>query len=172
MPKSISVVPNHKQTFYRYLDTNGNGTGTKNANLEFASPDIFYIQPPSGTIYYLNRMIISVGDTTGMTSSKYGNLAELGTGITFKVVDDSGTILDLTDGIPVDTNASYGALCYDVDVKTWGSGNELLVTRWTFAKAGNPLKLRGSKNERLEVDLSDDMSALLSQYFLVQGWVD
>ena len=174
MPSTVSILSPHKQSLYRYLDSNGDGSGTKNANLDFnASPDIFYIQPPSGTIYYLNRMIVCVEDTATMQAQEYGNLgAALSNGITFKLVNDSGTILDFLDGIPIKTNSAYGALCYDVDLKSWGAGNELLVSRWTFAKAGYPIRLDGSKNERLEANFSDDLDGLLGHYFLVQGWSD
>lgn len=174
MPATVSILSPYKQSLYRYLDSNGDGSGTKNANLDFnAAPDIFYIQPPSINVFYLNRMIVSIGDTAAMQAQEYGNLgAALSNGITIKLVDDSGTILDVCGGIPVATNADWGRMCFDVDVKTWGAGNELLVSRWTFAKAGYPIRLDGSKNERLEVSFSDDLDGLLTHYFLVQGWVD
>ena len=174
MPTSVNIVSPYKESIYRYLDSNGDGTGSNNANLDFgSSPDVFYIQPAENQIFYLNRMIVSVGDGAGMQAEEYGNLGSaLTNGITVCVVDDGGIALQLCGGIPVKTNAGWGRICFDVELKTWGAGDELLVVRWTFAKAGYPIRLIGSKNERLEVSFSDNMTGLLSHYYLVEGWVD
>jgi hypothetical protein len=160
--------------FSRFADTNGNGTGTKNANGDYSSSaEVFYLQPPAGVAYRVHRMIVSLEDTTGMTAQEYGNLAAaLGNGVEIMVKDDSGTVADLTDGIPVKTNAQWGRMCYDVDVKTWGQGDELLVARWTFAKSGAAIVLNGNHNGRIEVLLNDDLRGLISHYFLVQGNIE
>ena len=158
----------------RYLDTAGDGSGTKNANGNYsAAEEVFYIQPPASTIYRIARMIVSAEDASTMQAQEYGNLgAALGTGIEVRVQNDSGTVIDLTDSATVQTNAHWGRLCYDADVKSWGAGNELLVVRWTFAKSGVPLRLDGDANERLEVVLNDDLRGLISHYFLVQGYTE
>lgn len=157
--------------FSRYLDTNGIGTGTKNANGDYSTvSDIFYIQPPAGTQYEINRMIVEIEDTAGFQAEEYGNLgAALTNGITVREQNGDGTVIDLTDGIPIKTNAGWGALCYDVDLKTWGAGDEVLLVRWTFATAGNPLFLNGDSLDRLEVILNDNFTGLVEHYFLVQG---
>jgi hypothetical protein len=153
----------------RYLDTVGDGSGTKNANGDYSeSEEIFFITPSAGSTYDIARMIVSVYDTTGMQAQEYGNLATaLDPGIVVRVSNSEGVINDLTDGVPITTNSGWGALCYDVDVKSWGSGNELLVVRWTFAKSGVDIHL--SLNEKLEVVLNDDFQGLLSHQFMVQG---
>lgn len=153
---------------FRYLDTNGDGSGTKNANGDYSSvADEFYCQPDMSV--YINRLIISIEDTSGMQAQEYGNLgSELTNGWELKVTDASGSVkLDLTDGIAVKTNAQIGRNCYDVDVKTWGAGDELLVARWTFGASGAPLYL--SANDKLSVTFNDDLSGLISHYFLIQG---
>jgi len=153
----------------RYLDTVGDGSGTKNANGDYSgAEEIFFIAPPAGSTYDIARLIISAYDTTGMQAQEYGNLATaLDPGIVVRVSNGDGVINDLTDGVPIKTNAEWGALCYDVDVKSWGSGNELLVVRWTFAKSGIDVHLGSS--EKLEVVLNDDFEGLLSHRFMVQG---
>ena len=160
--------------FSRFADTNGDGTGTKNANGDYSSAaDIFYIRPPAATVYRVHRMLISYEDTSGMIAAEYGNLAAaLTNGITIRVQDDDGTISDMTDGVPVKTNAEWGRMCFDADVKTWGSGNELFVARWTFAKSGAAVVLDGGLNQRLEVVLNDDLRGLISHYFLLQGNIE
>ncbi len=106
-----------------------------------------------------------------MQAEEYGNLgAALTNGITVRLQDSGGTVLDLTDGLPVKTNAGWGQLCYDVDLKSWGAGNELLLVRWTFERAGQPLRLEGEDSGRLEVVLNDDFTGLLAHTFQVQGY--
>ena len=58
----------------RFLDTNGNGTGTKNANGNYSgAAEIFYIQPPAGSRYQINRLIVEVEDAAGMIATEYGS---------------------------------------------------------------------------------------------------
>ena len=156
----------------RYLDTNGNGTGTTNANGDYSTvSDIFYIQPAAGEVFRISRMIVTVEDTAGMAAADYGNITgNLTNGITVREQNDSGTITDLTGGIPVKSNAQWARLCYDANVLTWGNGNEFLTVRWTFARTGQEMRLDGDENERLEVVLNDDFTGLVTHYFLVQGY--
>lgn len=163
-----------KTIFSRYLDANGNGTGNKDFSADYSSAaEIAYIQPGASEVFRVARMIVGIEDTSGFSAAEYGNLGGgLTNGVTVRKQSDGGTLIDLTDGLPVKTNASWGMLCYDVDLKTWGVGDELLVVRWTFAKAGQYLRLDGSNNERLEVVLNDDFSGLVAHTFMVQGYVE
>jgi hypothetical protein len=163
----------------RFLDTNGDGTGTKNANADYSGTggDIFYIQPPAGTVYRLYRMIVHYEDTQGMTATEYGNLGSaLGVGIIVRVQDGSGTISNLTDGIPITTNADWSRFCYDAQLSVWVSSgaptNDVAQVRWTFAKAGTTIRLDGDQSERLEVVLNDNFAGLIDHYFHVQGYIE
>jgi len=175
-PISISSTGPQKTRINRYLDTNGDGTGTKSAVGEYhdagAGAEIFYIQPPPGTIYRLSRMIPFVEDTGSFDSGSYGNGITLTNGILMRIQNDSGTILDLLDGLPIHINTHWARLCYDMTVSTFGLGNEYLHARWTFSKAGQYIRLDGDSNERLEVVLNDDFSDLVSQYFKVEGYIE
>lgn len=154
-----------------HLDSNGDGSGDHNANGDYSlGEEIFYIQPPEDENYEIHRIIVSIEDTSGMQASEYGNLATaLATGVKLRLQDDTGTILDFTNGDPITTNAQWSALCYDVDIKTWGAGNELLVARLTFKHFGQPVLLRGRNNERLEAVFNDNLSGLIEHHFMVQG---
>jgi len=158
----------------RFLDTNGDDTGTKNANGDYSgAEEIFYIQPGAAQVFRLARMIVSIEDTSGMAARDYGNITNgLTNGVQVRNQNDSGTLVDLTDGLPVQDNSSWGQFCYDVDLKTWSTGNELLVVRWTFSKFGQFVRLNGANNERLEVVLNDNLSGLVRHYFLVQGYIE
>ena len=163
-----------KMPLFRLLDTNGDGSGTTNAIGDYdPTAEIFYIQPPAGTVYRIARMIVHAEDGPSMTAEEYGNLGSaLTNGIAVRVQDDSGTIVSLTDDFLIKSNAHWAAMCFDADVKTWGvtPSNELLAVRWTFTKAGQYIRLDGDNNERLEVLLNDEFDGLVSHYFFVQGY--
>ena len=157
---------------YRRLDTVGDGTGAKSAigDYSLAAQD-FKITAPPAYQYEVARMIVSIEDTAGFQAAEYGNLgAALTNGVSVLVTNSSGdTILDLTDGAPVKSNAQWSSLCYDADLKTWGAGNELLAVRWTFTKAGEPILLKPGQS--LVVRLNDDFSGLIGHVFEVQGLI-
>ena len=161
---------------YRFLDTDGDGTGTKTAVGDYSDDpgsgvEIFYIAPPANTVYEIARIIPHVVDAGTFDSGSYGNGIDLTNGIVIRISDSSGVLVDLTDDLPVITNTDWGRLCYDVTRSTFGTGNEYLHARWTFAKSGQPVRLVGDSGHKLEVVLNDDFSDLVEQYFMVQGIV-
>jgi hypothetical protein len=172
--RSVDSAGPQRTLLSRFLDTNGDGSGTKNANGNYsAAEEIFYIQPGAAQVFRIARMLVTIEDTNGMSATDYGNITSgLSTGVEIRVQDDSGTLVDLTDGLPVTNNAGWGSFCYDVDLKTWSTGNELLLVRWTFTKSGQYIRLRGANNERLEVVLNDQLTGLVGHYFLVQGYIE
>lgn len=156
-------------SIYRFLDTNGDGTGGKSANGDYSvTPEEFSFKASKRS--RINRMIIHIEDTTGAASSDYGNIAGgLSNGYSVVVKDEAGTtIKDLTDGIPIKTNMGLGRYCYDVDLKTWAAGDEAVQVRWTFAKAGLALKLY--PNYSLSITFNDDLTGLVDHTFMVQGY--
>jgi len=156
----------------RYLDTNGDGSGEKNAIGDYLTEEqIFFIQPPPEQTYKLKMLIVVVGDRGGMKAAEYGNLGgPLLTGITVRFADNYGARNDLTDGVPVVDNAHWGMICYDVDLKSWGPGEEYLLARWTVGEGGRIPRLRGNRGERLEFVLNDDFTGLITHRFFVQGY--
>ena len=136
----------------------------------YPTPTDFYIQPPADKIYYIQRMIVSIEDTAGMDADKYGNGITLTNGIQLLVEDDEGLLYSLTDiHHPILTNGHWAHYCFDADVKTWGSGNEHLVVRWTFAKHGDTINLRGWRGEKLIIRVNDTFTGLVNHHFLVEG---
>lgn len=158
----------------QYLSTNGDGTGTTNAvgSYSVGSPGKFYITPPAAEDYFITRMIVTVEDTTGFAAAEYGNLgAALTNGVLVQISSDTKTTQSLTPA-PVTTNALWGSFCYDVQLKSFGVGNEFLLVRWTFDRSGMPVFLQGSENAELSVICQDDLSGLDVHRFLVQGYND
>jgi hypothetical protein len=140
-----------------------------NANGNYATvADEFYFEAARDC--YIHRLIIHISDTTGAQAQDYGNITGgLSNGYTIVEQDDTQTTLkDLCDGVAITTNGSIGRYCYDVELKSWGAGDEFIQARWTFAKAGYPLYLPAG--HRLSITFNDDLSGLLEHYFMVQGY--
>lgn len=119
----------------------------------------------------LHRMVVEIEDTAGMAAADYGNITgSLTRGVQMKHIDSDGTTVlhDFTAQAVIKTNAGWAKYCYDVDIKTWGSGNDFLFVRWTFANAGTPVRL--DTGERLAILLHDDFSGLVQHRFLFQGY--
>lgn len=172
MSININKNTNTKKILIRVLDTVGDGTGTKDASGDYsAAAQTFLIKPPAHTTYIISRMIGSIRDGGSFDSGFYGNGLTLTNGI--KVYCKSnGETIDLFDGLSVLTNADWAGICYDIDISKFGSGNEYLNFRWTFSKSGTFIKLDGNKGDELYVELHDDFTGLVSQYFTVQGYKD
>lgn len=130
----------------------------------------FTFTVPSGRVAELERMIVYIEDAGAPDSGKYGNSVVLANGIKVYVRDaDDEIVLDLTPDEAIKTNADWGALCYDVSLLSWGTGNDTVVVRWTFAKSGAPLYLKGRDGHYLTAELNDDFTDLISHRFLIQG---
>jgi len=161
-----------ESNMFQYLDDAGDGTGNIQVTGDYSvTPAQFYCQPPANEIIIVHRVIVMIEDTSGFAARDYGNIADgLTNGIELKTYRDSVEINDLTGGAPIQTNGEWARVCYDVDLKTWGPGNEILVVRWSFDKSGIPVTLVGAKNESISIDVNDDMTGLIEHTFMVQGY--
>lgn len=137
------------------------------------TPAEFYVAPPENEIWLIRRMIASIEDASGATAAEYGNLGlALPNGISPKVYTENGTILDLVDGDPITTNSDWAENCFDVQLKTWGAGNEKFVIRWSFFKDNETgVLLIGRHGHRLGITANDDFTGLVSHNFHVRGRV-
>ncbi len=156
--------------FYRFADTVGDGSGTVNAIGTYAAAaEEFILSPPAGKVYEVARMLVTVEDAGSFDASKYGNGVVITKGIVI-TGQSKGTAIEITDPNElINTNAEWGSYCYDADVKTWGTGNELLLVRWTFSKAGSPIVLDSRAEDFIKITLNDDFDDLVSHHFHFQG---
>lgn len=164
-------MPKAQALLFRYLDTDGDGGGTKNANGDYSSTATdFKLSPASGERFEIARLNVAIGDSGQIDSGKYGNNITLTNGITVAVKNAAGVIVDITDGVPVMRNPDWSHLAgVDALPMEWGTGVGKLVVRFTFERTGVPLQLDGSSGEYLAVTLNDDFSGLSEHYFMAQG---
>jgi len=157
--------------FSRYLDTVGDGSGTKNANGNYSGGlQEFKIVPGNNKIFIINRMIVQIRDSGQFTASTYGALGALNNGVFVRTKNGSGVKVDLTDNLAIKSNAEWGRVCYDTQLISWGVGDSFILVRWTFGRSGTQIWLDNSRGDYLSVDLNDDFTGLVAHYFLVQGF--
>lgn len=155
----------------RFLDTVGDGSGTKNAIGDYsAATEEFKIVPGAGEIFVINRMIVQIRDSGQFTASTYGALATLNNGIHVHIKDSGGVKIDLVDNLTIKTNAEWGRVCYDTQLITWGVGDSFILVRWTFGRSGTQIWLDNSRGDYLSVDLNDNLTGLVAHTFIVQGY--
>jgi hypothetical protein len=135
-----------------------------------ATPITFSIKPSGSEVMEITRIIPFIEDSGGFYASRYGGMgAALTNGITMSVHNADGLVYTLTDSShPIKSNADWTSYCYDTDYISYGQGDNMLVSRWTFAKSGKPVYLSASKGEFLQVHISDTIS-VVDHHMLVQG---
>ncbi len=163
-----------KPNIARYLDVNGDGTGAIDAIGDYSvTPEEFYIQPPVGAVYELQRVIITIEDAGSIDSGGYGNNANpLANGIKVECRISGQPTRVLTAQVNIKRTADWNSLCYDGQVADFGAGNSFYVARWTFSKDGDPIRL--GENDILAFVMNDNFSnvggqALIGHRFLVKG---
>jgi len=170
----------HKILISQYLDTVGDGSGTKNAIGDYATTaTVLKIAPGTGAIYDIHRLIFSISDTGAMTTAKYGTLNALTAGIEIYVADEAGINYYLTDpDFPIKTNGELSYICFDVDYVTLGGGDTLVNGRFSFDRftegpdnRDHGIVLHGKHGEHLGVAINDTLTGLNAHRFLVQGHV-
>lgn len=158
---------------WQFADTNGDETGTVDALGDYSSaPTYFYIQPPAGESYYLNRMMIQYTDQGSFDANLYGNGIALTNGISIDIKrgGPTGTLIkSLTTRKPIKRNADWPRFCFDTNVLPWGSGPEILVARWTISKVGKKVRINGDDQQCLVFTLNDNFTPLIDQTFNIQS---
>lgn len=148
-----------------------NAAGSDSVTGNYAgNPTEFFVRPPAGEVWRISRLLVIVEDSK-INADDYGAIAGgISPGMELYVADDNGIINHLMDNGDISSNAEWAEYCYDADAKFWGVGNEFLVVRWTFTKAGVPLRLRGSHRERLAILAQADLTGLVEHEYIVQGY--
>lgn len=151
--------------FWRYLDTAGDGSGSKVATGTYTST-LFFIEPPAGAVYDIQRLIVTVEDSEVISSDTYGAATLAGNGLAIRRVSGS-SIITFTDGISVMANVDWRRFCEVSQTNYAGTGNQLQAI---CEFGGAAVRLNGDRDERLEVLLGDDFSELDGHYFVAEGF--
>ncbi len=133
-----------------------------------ASPEVFYVQPPSDEVWHITRVLISMTSSTAMDDSKFGGITALTNGVVLE--EDKTVDLTITNW---KSNSDIKADMFDVNYSDKApAGSNGLTGRFTFKKSGAVVKLDGSLGDKLEVYIQDDLTGLDSFEMKAQGHIE
>ena len=158
-------------TFAQFLDVVGDGTGDESGVGNFSiTPRTLFLQPPPGKTYLLNSLIIYVQDTTTLDAGSYWNNITLDSGIELQTTINSN-VIDVLDGRPIMTNASYARHGARVEFIGFGGGDDSYQAVINLKElAGSNFVLNGDNNDKIEIILNDDLSGLTEHTFKAFGF--
>jgi hypothetical protein len=156
----------------RFLDTNGDGTGTKLANGNYSgTPEIFFIKPPVDQIFAVTEILIHISDALNFTISGFASRSALTNGLMIEAKRNGTTVFDLTDGEPLKTNPQLTHLTSQVNILDFIAGENSMILGFNANNFGTALHLNGRLNDTLEIILNDDFTSLDDFHFIVHGAV-
>ncbi len=120
---------------------------------------------------FINRMVVYVQDTGVFEIGEYAGNAAFTNGIRIFYTQDGGSKQYWNAQITIKSNADYSSMCYDIrnDTDNFGGNNSMSV-RMSFYKSGGAIYLPFA-GDTFGVELSDDMTGLISHRFTIQGYV-
>ena len=163
-------MPTRKHIF-QLLSSNGDGTGTTNAIGDYSStPLSLRLQLNEPELVKIRRMIVKVQDDGTFDAELYGNGITLTNGIRMYHRNKTNDILEEITAFPIKSTGDWAGHCYDVNHFTFGTGDEIISVRWTFANSGLDLIVNFAEGEYIEILLNDDFTGLVEHKFQVQGY--
>lgn len=119
------------------------------------TPQIFQIAPPADEIWHIYRMTIAMVHTTVSSDDLFGNLTKLANGLVMRQINGFRHNLtvwrdnsDIIEDTGVDLRYSSKS----------GGGLFGTAARWTFKRAGTVVTLDGSKGDKFQAIVQDNLS--------------
>ena len=171
----VQIDPDQPQdlTFHQFLSTDGTTNGIIGATGDYSSTGIteFFIAPTTGETLVISRLIVGIRATPSARWERYGSIPDgISNGIIIQKTN--GIVIDnITDNLPIKSNADWGSHCYDTEIRSQGAGDDFVVVRWSFYKSGQYIVLNGDRQEKFKVILNDDFTSLTSHTFKVEGYI-
>ena len=157
--------------FARYLSSDGTTSGTKNAAVNFGAETDYWLAGVAGQRWDVGRLIITIEDAA-IRGDHYGGLGSaLANGISVIVTDGTSEV-DVMDGVPVTKTVDWSRYMFDGQLLDFGGAStETWVARLSFSKfnGGEPISLFSAAHKLIVRFGADDLSGLVSHYFLAEG---
>lgn len=147
------------------VDTNMAVSGT------LASPVVFEIDPPPGTIWQITRILISITDQTAMDDALFGGISALTNGVALRATTEAGRTVVFANW---KANKDLKLDMHDVEYSSRApSGFFGLNARWTFTKSEVVAELNGDADpvQKMEVLIQDVLTGLDTFEIKAQGRV-
>lgn len=168
------VNPGWKQ-FNRFLDTVGDGSGTKNAIGDFsAATQSFIIKPATNQVISIDKLVIFVKGAGRGNAMGYGSASLLSTGIELIWERNGSEFRNFTDEIPIQAHVDWMRHSSVTSFEDTVPEGNVFSMEWDFREmSGGPIVLHDSKLDVFGVTLDDDFSgtgvALVEHFFNVHG---
>lgn len=149
----------------RFLENNNDRDMTNNYSSNIT--DFNFVSSNKCKIY---RMLVYIEDNSSMKYEDFGSISNgliNGLRVYYKETSSSNKVY-IDGGYPIKTNSDFSKVCYDVDIKISGTGNNHFSSRWTFEKSGTLIYL--DSGGEIGVTLNDDLSSLVQFNIVVQGF--
>jgi len=155
------------KNLYQFLDTDGDESGTINAVGDYSSEaEDFFIQPPSGYIYEISRLIVNIQSDSVIASGKYGSVAALTNGV--KAIVSLDGVETQINKEAIKSHDDWAGICHDSVALNYGaSAGKSVSVRWSFFKSGANIWLRDT--DKFIMRLNDDLQGLSKHRFFVNG---
>ena len=165
---ALQNIPPAIDRIDQLLDSVGDGDGTTE---QAAAANEYFVKPPAGEVYVLERMLIYMLSAARIDPGEYGDQSALTNGIKITVKDESGGVIHDFTPNPIKVNGHWSLLAgSDVVQAAYQAGADERMIRWTFTKGGYSLVLNGDKGEYLSVNIRDTLVNLTSHLMQVQGY--
>lgn len=158
----------------RYLSDTGLSTGVTNMREDtLAVAKDYYITALEGEKLLIGRMIIHLVDVGSFDSGSYGNALTLVNGIYPYIRRGlNGPKLSMVNGDPIFSNSDWEGICFDSNLSTYGSGNQSLVSRWSFSKYGESEGDDGiilNAGDQIGLRIKENLVGLTTHHAILQG---
>jgi hypothetical protein len=149
------------------MSTDGVGGGTSDFIGDYSGAATNgLVKAPAGKTFVVHRFIVFIEDTSGMQAEEYGNLGSaLTNGITMTIETAGGDLSTFPAAIK--TNAGWAQVGFDADVKSWGAGDEVFVSRITFERFGTSIHLHD--DDQIKFVFNDNFTGLIHHTFVFEG---
>ena len=149
-----------KEIFLRRLrDSGGNSEMAVDGS---TIPVEFYIQPPSGEVWYVAKWMIYIQDDKGFAVGKWGSNGVLNNGVLPQLNGH-----DMVNQ-PFKTNGDIESTTIKTNLKEYGNTYDVLVAEWDFKESGTFIRL--TDQDKLSVLIQDDLTVIESQHITAHGF--
>jgi len=158
-----------QKPIFKFLKTDA---GVKLANVNGAvTPVVFKIAKAGTGKLFITEMHIQYGDTSNWSADEFGDITPVlpnGISVAIHKISDDSVEVDLTDGLPIKSNAEWGRFAFENAIAAYGSGADFQRVRWDFVKNGIPLHIE--EDEYFAVTINDDLTGLTDLTFMMHGF--
>jgi hypothetical protein len=159
----------------RFLTLNGAGADRDiKGNGSAETPVVYSLTPPSGQVFQVTSMLISLTGTS-MPLGGFGAIAAPGltNGCKFAVTVNGTPVFDLLGGFTLKTNGdivSYGTA--ELGIKAAGTFDVLTAAFNPYAVSGSPLSLDSAIGAALTFTVQDNLTTVGVFRIHCRGWLE